>query len=91
MIRESRADQGRALAQQELADAQADYQRFRAAYVQIAREEPGHEVALAMVGADMDRAYARVQKLGRAPTTPFTHEPLILSQRNQGALMEQGA
>jgi hypothetical protein len=91
MIRDSRADQGRTLAQQELADAQADYQRFRAAYVQIAREEPGHEVALAMVGADMDRAYARVQRLSRVPTTPFTHEPLILSQRHQGALIGQGA
>ncbi len=53
------------------AEAQADYQRLRHAYAKVARDEPGHEVAFAMIGADMDRAYARLQMLlGRpAPVT----------------------
>lgn len=55
--------------------AEADYQRLRAAYLQLARQEPGHEVALAMIGADMDQAHARLQTLLGVPRLPFTREP----------------
>ena len=53
-------------------EAEADYQRLRHAYAKVAREEPGHEVAFAMIGADMDRAYARLQMLLGRPA-PITH------------------
>ncbi len=66
---------------QEIARAEADYQRLRAAYLEIARNEPGHEVALAMVGADMDRAHARLQTLLGLPRLPFTHEPSTVVRR----------
>lgn len=75
-MRYSRAEYAKMVAaQQELARAEEDYQRLRAAYVEIARNEPGHEVALAMVGADMDRAHARLQALIGLPDMPFTHDP----------------
>lgn len=66
---------------QEIARAEADYQRLRAAYLDIARNEPGHEVALAMVGADMDRAHAYLQALMGLPRLPFTHEPSTVVRR----------
>ena len=59
----------------EVARAEEDYNRLRAAYLEIARNEPGHEVALAMVGADMDRAHAHLQVLVGLPQMPFTHDP----------------
>jgi hypothetical protein len=75
-MRYSRAEYAKMLAaQQELARAEDDYQRLRAAYVKIAHDEPGHEVALAMVGADMDRAHAMLQALIGLPRMPFTHDP----------------
>jgi len=75
-MRYSRAEYAKmAAAQQELAHAEEDYQRLRAAYVEVARNEPGHEVALAMIGADMDRAHARLQALIGLPQMPFTHDP----------------
>lgn len=75
-MRYSRADYAKILAaQQEVARAEEDYQRLRAAYVEIAHNEPGHEVALAMVGADMDRAHAVLQSLIGLPRMPFTHDP----------------
>ena len=55
--------------------AESDYRRLRAAYLQLARHEPGHEVALAMIGADMDLAHARLQELLGLPRLPFTREP----------------
>ena len=67
--------------QQEVARAEADYQRLRAAYLEIARNEPGHEVALAMIGADMDRAHAHLQTLIGLPRLPFTHEPSTVVRR----------
>ncbi|MGE4239352.1 hypothetical protein [Ramlibacter sp.] len=67
--------------QQEVARAEADYQRLRNAYLDIAKNEPGHEVALAMVGADMDRAHARLQALIGLPRLPFTHEPSVVVRR----------
>ncbi len=67
--------------QHEITRAEADYQRFRAAYLEVARNEPGHEVALAMIGADMDRAHARLQALMGLPRLPFTHEPSTVVRR----------
>jgi hypothetical protein len=75
-MRYSRAEYTKMLAaQQEVARAEEDYHRLRAAYVEIAKNEPGHEVALAMIGADMDRAHARLQVLIGLPQMPFTHDP----------------
>lgn len=75
-MRYSRADYAKMVAaQQELARAEEDYQRLRAAYLEVAKNEPGHEVALAMIGADMDRAHVRLQSLIGVPTLPFTHDP----------------
>jgi hypothetical protein len=75
-MRYSRAEYSKMLAaQEELARAEQDYERLRAAYVKVARDEPGHEVALAMVGADMDRAHAMLQALIGLPRMPFTHDP----------------
>ena len=53
-MRYSRAEYAKIMAlQQEVSRAEADYQRLRAAYLEIARKEPGHEVALAMVGLSL--------------------------------------
>ncbi len=76
-------------AQQEVQRAEADYQRFRAASLEIARNEPGHEVALAMVGADMDRAHARLQTLIGLPKLPFTHEPSTVIRREARRIAEE--
>jgi hypothetical protein len=67
--------------QQQVARAEADYQRLRGAYLEVARNEPGHEVALAMIGADMDRAHAHLQSLIGLPQLPFTHEPSTVIRR----------
>jgi hypothetical protein len=81
-MRHNRAEYAKVLAlQQEVARAEADYQRLRAAYLEIAKNEPGHEVALAMIGADMDRAHARLQALIGLPRLPFTHEPSAVLRR----------
>jgi hypothetical protein len=81
-MRHNRAEYAKILAlQQEVARAEADYQRLRAAYMEIAKNEPGHEVALAMIGADMDRAHARLQALIGLPRLPFTHEPSAVLRR----------
>lgn len=81
-MRHNRAEYAKIVAlQQEVARADADYQRFRNAYLEVARNEPGHEVALAMIGADMDRAHARLQALIGLPRLPFTHEPSQVVRR----------
>lgn len=81
-MRYSRADYAKILvAQNELARAEEDYQRLRAAYVRVARDEPGHEVALAMIGCDMDRAHAVLQSLIGVPRMPFTHDPVEQMER----------
>lgn len=80
--RYSRAEYAKVLAlQEEVARADADYQRLRGAYMDIAQNEPTHEVALAMIGADMDRAHARLQALIGLPRLPFTHEPSSVARR----------
>lgn len=81
-MRYSRAEYAKVLAlQDEVARADADYQRLRNAYLQVAQDEPTHEVALAMIGADMDRAHARLQALIGLPRLPFTHEPSTVMRR----------
>lgn len=89
-MRYSRTEYAKVLAlQQEVARAEADYQRLRAAYIEIARNEPGHEVALAMIGADMDRAHARLQALIGLPRLPFTHEPSVVVRREAERAAEE--
>ncbi len=77
------------VSQHEITRAEADYQRFRAAYLEVARKEPGHEVALAMIGADMDRAHARLQALMGLPRLPFTHEPSTVLRREARRIAEE--
>lgn len=90
MMRYSRSEHARVQAlQQEVARADADYQRLRAAYLEVAKNEPGHEVALAMIGADMDRAHAHLQALSGLPRLPFTHEPSTVVRREAQRLTEE--
>ncbi len=89
-LRPVRTEYARASASQhEISRAEADYQRFRAAYLEVARNEPGHEVALAMIGADMDRAHARLQALMGLPRLPFTHEPSTVVRREARRIAEE--
>jgi hypothetical protein len=88
VMRYSRSENARVHAmQQEVARAEGDYQRLRAAYLEIAKNEPGHEVALAMIGADMDRAHAHLQARG-LPRLPFTHEPSTVVRREAQRITE---
>ena len=81
--RYNRAEYAKVLAlQEEVARADADYQRLRNAYLDIVEKEPTHEVALAMIGADMDRAHARLQALIGLPRLPFTLEPSTVMRRD---------
>ena len=80
--RYSRAEYAKVLAlQDEVARADGDYERLRAAYLDLVEHEPTHDVALSMVGADMDRAHARLQALIGLPRLPFTHEPSTVMRR----------
>jgi hypothetical protein len=89
-MRYSRAEYAKVLAlQEEVSRADQDYQRLRTAYLEIARGEPGNEVALAMIGADMDRAHARLQALIGLPRLPFTHEPSTVVRREAQRLAEE--
>ena len=81
-MRYSQAEYSKLLSAQEgVARADQDYQRLRAAYLELARNEPGHEVGMAMIGADMDRAHAHLQKLIGLPTLPFTQQPSTVLRR----------
>lgn len=81
-MRYSRTEYAKVLAlQEEVSRADADYQRLRNAYLDIARAEPGNELGLAMIGADMDRAHARLQALIGLPRLPFTHGPSAVVRR----------
>ena len=87
--RYSRAEYARVLSlQDEVARADGDYQRLRNAYLDTLRNEPTHEVALAMIGADMDRAHARLQALIGLPRLPFTHEPSSVMRREAQRLAD---
>lgn len=89
-MRYSRAEYAKVVAlQEEVSRADADYQRLRAAYLEIARNDPTHEVALAMIGADMDRAHARLQALIGLPQLPFTHEPSTVVRREAQRAAEE--
>jgi hypothetical protein len=89
-MRYSRAEYAKVLAlQDEVARADSDYQRLRNAYLDIAQNEPTHEVALAMIGADMDRAHARLQALIGLPRLPFTHEPSSVMRREAQRLADE--
>jgi len=89
MMHFNRSEHARVQAlQQEVTRAEGDYQRLRAAYLEIAKNEPGHEVALAMIGADMDRAHATLQALIGLPRLPFTHEPSTVVRREAQRLTE---
>ena len=72
-------------AHQQLVNAQQDYDRLRAAYLQVARTEPGHEVALAMMGADVDRAHAALQALVGLRPSPYALEPSEVLRRQVAA------
>jgi hypothetical protein len=81
--RYSRAEYAKVLAlQDEVARADADYQRLRTAYLALVESEPSNEVGLAMIGFDMDRAHARLQALIGLPRLPFTHEPSSVMRRD---------
>jgi len=43
--------------------AQQDYDRLRDAFMGVLRADPNDEVALALLGADLDRAHAVLQNL----------------------------
>ena len=81
-MRYSRAEYAKIQAlQQEVSRAEEDYQRLRAAYLDIATNEPGNDVALAMIGFDMDRAHAHLQALIGLPNLPFTNDPSTVVRR----------
>lgn len=67
-------------AQGDVDRAEEDYQRLRSAFLELTRQENGHEVALAMIGADMERAHARWQALGGGRQAPFSPEPTLASR-----------
>jgi hypothetical protein len=46
-------------------------------------------VALAMIGADMDRAHAHWQALIGLPRLPFTHEPTTVLRREAQRMAEE--
>lgn len=62
--------QGMRRPDQLLTNAEDDVRRLRAACLRIAREEPEHEVALGMVGADLERARLRLQELAALENEP---------------------
>jgi hypothetical protein len=89
MLRHKRAEEIRLHSvQRELARAEEDYQRLRSAYLDLATREHGNEVALAMVGADMDRAHAAMQALAGLPPLPYTHEPTRVVRREARRMAE---
>lgn len=66
-------DRGNA-ALSELARAEQDYQMLRLAYVELTQQEPANEVALSMVGADMNRAQAALQLLAGEQLLPLAQD-----------------
>jgi len=52
-----------AAAHSRVAEAQQDYDRLREAYLEVVKTDPYHEVALALLGDDLDRAHAALQSL----------------------------
>ena len=77
-------------AEREIDRAQADYQRLRQAYLDLAKGEH-NEVALAMVGADMERANATLQSVSGVRQLPFTHESGKVVKREARRVAEESA
>ena len=77
-----------AAAQGDVLRAQADYERLRTAYLAIAQTEHDNEVALAMIGADMERAHATLQRWTGLCRLPLTHETPTVWRGEGGALAE---
>lgn len=73
----------------ETARAEADYQRLRQAYLELARGE-NNDVALAMVGADMERANALLCSLSGRREHSST-EPSQAVKRQARRLAEENA
>ena len=91
-MRYSRTEYNRIIAaQQQVSEAEADYQRLRAAYLEVARNEPQNEVGLAMIGSDMDRAHAQLQSLIGLHNLPFTHEPTKVVRREAMRMAQDDA
>lgn len=89
--RTSRAEQARQReAERDIERAEGDYQRLRVAYLELAKQEY-NEVALAMVGADMERAHATLQSLSGLRQLPFTHEPTRVVRREARRLVEESS
>lgn len=81
-MRYSRQEYAKLLAAHErILGAQQDYDRLRAAFLQIARTEPEHDVALALIGADVDRAYVVLQELVGLQPFPYALEPSHVLRR----------
>lgn len=86
-IASSAAFAGREPKQHVVIRAEQDYRRLLSAYLALARDEHGHDVALAMVGADMERAHATLQGLTAQPST---RKPAVPG-RSGRRMMEQGS
>lgn len=90
--RHSRAEYNKLqAAERESARAEEDYERLRSAYFQIARNVHGNEVALAMIGADMDRARASLQSLSGLWQLPFTYQPTTVLRRDVRRMAEENS
>jgi hypothetical protein len=72
-------------AHERIAIAQQDYDRLRAAYLHIARTTPEHDVALALIGADVDRAHAALQALVGLRPFPSALGPSEVLRRQAAA------
>ena len=68
--------------------AESDYQRLRSVYLKLASGERGNDVALAMIGADMERAHSWLQSvagLKPRPATPVAGAALRRAARRLAA------
>ena len=77
-------------ADREVVAAEADYERLRQVCLDLSKGE-GNEVALAMVGADMERANRSLQSLISARKPPTAHGRRDASEREARHLAEEGA
>ena len=90
--RPSRAEQSKLQqVQLEVVRAEGDYQRLRIAYLELAQNEQGNEVGLAMIGSDMDRAHANLQRVSGLRQLPFTHEPTRTVRREALRMAEESS
>lgn len=78
------------VAEGELVRAEADYDRLREAWPDLAKGEP-NEVALAMVGADMERASHWLQSLIGLRELQFTHGRSQVGEREARRFAEESA